>query len=78
MKGGEKDRVVAVAISGPKSNNCGDGDDPLAVKAPRIHQFLELNEPNSYWGNICEEDYTTPLTEALEVIKASCKTFPPV
>jgi len=78
LKGGEKDRFVAVAITGPKDTSCGDGEDPLAVKAPRIHQFLELNSPNSYWGNICEEDFTAPLKEALEVIKASCETFPPV
>jgi hypothetical protein len=78
LKGGEKDRFVAVAITGPKSTSCGDNDDPLAVKAPRIHQFLELNAPNSYWGNLCEEDFTTPLTEALDVIKAGCETFPPV
>jgi len=78
LKGGEKERFVAVAISGSKSSNCGNDDNPLAVKAPRIHQFLELNAPNSYWGNICEEDFTTPLTEALDVIKAGCETFPPV
>lgn len=78
LKGGDKERFVAVALSGPKSDNCGPQDDPLAVKAPRIHQFLELNSPNSYWGNLCDQDFTTPLAEALEVIKSSCETFPPV
>jgi hypothetical protein len=78
LKGGEKDRFVAVVLSGAKDSSCGPGDDPIAVKAPRLHQFLELNTPNSYWGNICDEDFTTPLSEALEVIKASCETFPPV
>jgi len=78
LKGGDKDRFVAVAISGPKSSSCGAGQEPLAVKAPRVHQFLELNTPNSYWGNICDEDFTAPLQAALEVIKSSCETFPPV
>jgi hypothetical protein len=79
LKGGDKDRFVAVAITGPKDSSCGGGgDDPVAVKAPRVHQFLELNTPNSYWGNICEEDFTAPLAAALEVIKSSCETFPPV
>ena len=78
LKGGDKDRFVAVAISGPKTGSCGPMDSPTAVAAPRIHQFLELNTPNSYWGNICDEDFTTPLAEALEVIKSSCETFPPV
>ena len=78
LKGGDKDRFVAVALSGPKSGSCGQGGDPIAVAAPRLHQFLELNAPNSYWGNICDEDFTKPLAEALEVIKSSCETFPPV
>jgi len=78
LKGGEPDRFVTVVLSGPKSGTCGGNqDDPGAVAAPRLHQFLELNLTNAYWGSICEDDYTTPLHEALDVIEAVCEVFPP-
>ncbi|MGB1015133.1 MAG: hypothetical protein ACPG4T_13445 [Nannocystaceae bacterium] len=78
LKGGESDRFVTVVLSGPKSGTCGGNqDEPGAVAAPRLHQFLELNLTNAYWGSICEDDYTTPLHEALDVIEAVCEVFPP-
>ncbi len=78
LKGGEPDRFVTVVFSGPKSGTCGGSqDDPGAVASPRLHQFLELNLTNAYYGNICDDDFTTPLHEALDVIEAVCEVFPP-
>ncbi len=78
LKGGEPDRFVTVVFSGPESGTCGGTqDNPGAVAAPRLHQFLGLNLSNAYYGNICENDFTTPLHEALDVIEAVCEVFPP-
>ncbi|MCA9688523.1 MAG: hypothetical protein R3A51_01680 [Nannocystaceae bacterium] len=78
LKGGEPDRFVTVVFSGPKNTSCGDVmNDNGAVQAPRLHQFLELNLTNAYWGSICEDDFTTPLHEALDVIESICEVFPP-
>lgn len=70
LKGGHPENIVAVAISGPQA---GGGD----TTAPRIHQFLGLVAPNSYWADISGADYSMPLQEALEVIEGSCENFIP-
>ena len=78
LKGGEPERIVAIAISGAADEDCGPQDDPLAAAAPRVHEFLGYAAPNSYWTHICGDDYVQPLQEALDVIEASCEMFPPV
>ena len=70
LKGGHPENLVAVAISGPAS---GGGE----TDAPRIHAFLDLVAPNSYWADISGSDYSTPLQEALELIEGSCENFIP-
>lgn len=70
LKGGHPENLVAVAISGPQA---GGGD----TSAPRIHAFLDLFAPNSYWSNISGSDYSAPLQEALELIQGSCENFIP-
>lgn len=79
LKGGEPDRIMALAISGDKDQDCEDNNNEvLAAKAPRIHEFLDLAAPNSYWTHICGDDYVQPLQEALDVLESSCENFPPV
>lgn len=70
LKGGHPENLVAVAISGPQQ---GGGE----TDAPRIHAFLDLVAPNSYWADISGSDYSTPLQEALELIEGSCENFIP-
>ncbi len=70
LKGGNPENLVGVAISGP-SGGGGETD------APRVHAFLDLMAPNSYWTDISGSDYSTPLQEALEVIEGSCENFIP-
>ena len=78
LKGGETDRLVSVVFSGPADTSCGDvQNDDGAVKAPRLHSFVDNTPQNAYWGSICENDFTTPLQEALDVIEAVCDVFPP-
>ena len=68
-----------MAISPPENSDCGGtSEDPDGVASPRIHEFLSLSEPNAYWTNICENDYTSALQEALDVIEASCDEFVPI
>ena len=77
LKGGFEERITVVGLHGDPSNDCPPGsDDPIVTKAPRLHQFLNLAAPNSYWSDLCDEDFTTPLAEALEIIDASCEAFP--
>ncbi|MCX4242960.1 vWA domain-containing protein [Paraliomyxa miuraensis] len=70
LKGGHPENLVAVAISGPQG---GGGE----TDAPRIHAFLDLVAPNSYWADISGSDYSTPLQEALGIIEGSCENFIP-
>jgi hypothetical protein len=70
LKGGHPENLVAVAISGPES---GGGD----TDSPRIHEFLNLAAPNSYWTDISGSDYSTALQDALSVIEGSCGGFIP-
>ncbi len=78
LKGGDPNRVVVMAISGAKDQDCKDNNDEvLAAKAPRVHEFLEYAAPNSYWTDICGNDYVQPLQDALDVIQASCENFIP-
>lgn len=70
LKGGHPENLTAVAISGPE-NGGGDTD------APRIHQFLNLVTPNSFWTDISGANYTDALQDALEVIEGSCDGFIP-
>ncbi len=77
-KGGDPNRVVVVAISGDRNQDCGGTtEDPDATASPRIHEFLDYAAPNSYWGDLCGTDYTQPLQNALAVIEASCDEFVP-
>jgi hypothetical protein len=79
LKGGEPSRIVTMAIAPPENDDCGGtSEDPDGVASPRIHEFLGYSEPNAYWTNICENDYTSALQEALDVIEASCDEFVPV
>ncbi|MCB9750764.1 MAG: hypothetical protein H6713_12330 [Myxococcales bacterium] len=78
LKGGETDRLAIVVFSGPKDTSCGDVmNDNGAVQAPRLHSLIENTPQNAYWGSICDNDFTTPLHEALDVIEAVCDMFPP-
>lgn len=70
LKGGHPENLTAVAISGPES---GGGE----TDAPRIHAFLDLAAPNSYWTDISGTSYSDALQEALEVIEGSCEGFIP-
>ena len=74
LKGDDPSRIVVVGLSGGDESACTSvGGDASA--APRVHELLELAAPNSHWGLICEDDYTAPLREALNVIEASCDGF---
>ena len=70
LKGGHPENITAVAISGPKSG--GTESD-----SPRIHEFLDMLAPNSYWADIAGADYSTALQEALAVIEGSWGGFIP-
>ena len=70
LKGGHPENIAAVAISGPAQ---GGGD----TQAPRIHAFLDLVAPNSFWTDISGNDYAAPLQDALEIIEGSCDGFIP-
>jgi hypothetical protein len=78
LKGGDPDRLVVMAISGDKDQDCTDNNDEvLAAKAPRVHEFLGYAAPNSYWTHICGNDFVQPLQDALDVIESSCDNFIP-
>ena len=70
LKGDHPENIAVVGITGPAS---GGGD----TDAPRVHDFLSLAEPNSYWTDISGNDYSTALQEALELIEGSCGGFIP-
>lgn len=70
LKGGHPQNIAAVAISGPAQ---GGGE----TQAPRIHAFLDLVAPNSFWTDISGNDYSTPLQDALAIIEGSCDNFIP-
>ncbi len=70
LKGGHPQNIAAVAITGPA---VGGGD----TQAPRVHAFLDLVAPNSFWTDISGNDYTAPLQDALAVIEGSCDGFIP-
>ena len=77
-KGNEPSRLATVVISGDRNADCNGGsNEGGADDAPRMHEWLDLVAPNSYWTNICGNDYVQPLQEALDVISASCETFVP-
>lgn len=69
LKGDHPENLAVVAISGPESGG--------ETAAPRVHEFLGLTAPNSYWTDISGNDYSTALQEALELIEGSCGGFIP-
>lgn len=78
IKAGDPQGVVVVVLAGDSDTGCDDGEGENVVgRAPRLHELLDLAAPNSYWSNLCGDELTQPLQDALDVIDFSCEEFVP-
>ncbi|MGB1015107.1 MAG: hypothetical protein ACPG4T_13310 [Nannocystaceae bacterium] len=73
LKGGDPDKLVLTALSGPASTGCSMPGS--AEMAPRVHELLAL-APHSLWGSLCADEYSTQLGQALDLIDATCQLHP--
>jgi hypothetical protein len=76
VAGGEG-RTVVVGIAGPGPKIC-KSEFGEANNARRLQEFIALYKENGVFGDICAGDIWTTLERALEVMKVSCDSFPPV
>lgn len=69
------ERYVVVTIAGPGPGQCESAFGE-AIEAETLRDFTEM-VPNGLFGDICQGDLTTALTDALELIQTACDVLPP-
>lgn len=70
-----EDRYVVVTVAGPGPGQCESAFGE-AIEAATLRDFTEM-VPNGLFGDICQGDLTTALSDALELIQLSCDVLPP-